>query len=140
MVISLNEGVNINCKLTDFGSARNVNMMMTNMTFTKGVGTPAYMAPEILERKKYKMPSDIYSFGTTILEILIWGDAYPKKDYKFPWDIAECVTNGQLPKTIELIENEQMKNVVLNCMKLNPEERLKINEMIEELQDGDCLF
>ncbi|ELP83647.1 protein serine/threonine kinase, putative, partial [Entamoeba invadens IP1] len=36
-----------NAKLTDFGSSRNINMMMTNMTFTKNIGTPKYMAPEI---------------------------------------------------------------------------------------------
>ena len=27
---------------------------MTNMTFTKGVGSPVYMAPEILKEEKYK--------------------------------------------------------------------------------------
>ena len=40
----------INAKLTDFGSSRNINMLMTNMTFTKGVGSPKFMAPEILKQ------------------------------------------------------------------------------------------
>ena len=44
----------VNAKLTDFGSSRNINMMMTNMTFTKGIGTPTYMSPEILNRQHYK--------------------------------------------------------------------------------------
>ena len=35
----------INSKLTDFGSSRNINMLMTNMTFTKGVGTAIFMSP-----------------------------------------------------------------------------------------------
>ena len=56
----------LNAKLTDFGSSRNINMLMTNMTFTKGVGTPKYMAPEILKREHYKKAADVYSFGTTI--------------------------------------------------------------------------
>ena len=34
----------INAKLTDFGSSITINMMMTNMTFTKGIGTPTYMS------------------------------------------------------------------------------------------------
>ena len=38
----------VTAKLTDFGSSRNINMMMTNMTFTKGIGSPTYMSPEIL--------------------------------------------------------------------------------------------
>ena len=37
--------IGVDVKPTDFGSSRNVNMLMTNMTFTKGIGTPTYMAP-----------------------------------------------------------------------------------------------
>ncbi len=44
----------INAKLTDFGSSRNINIMMTNMKFTKGIGTPVYMSPEILNKEHYK--------------------------------------------------------------------------------------
>ena len=55
LVISLDD-VKVNAKMTDFGSARNINMLMTNMTFTKGVGSPKYMAPEILNRNHYKTP------------------------------------------------------------------------------------
>ena len=54
LVISLDENL-VNAKLTDFGSARNFNLLMTNMTFTKGVGTPKYMAPEILFKEKYSL-------------------------------------------------------------------------------------
>ena len=45
LVFSLDEIITVNGKRTDFGSIRNVNTLMTNMTFTKGVGTPVYMAP-----------------------------------------------------------------------------------------------
>ena len=34
LVFSLNEELTVNGKLTDFGSNRNVHMLMTNMTFT----------------------------------------------------------------------------------------------------------
>ena len=40
LVFSLDEVLTVNGKLTDFGSSRNINPLMTNMTFTKGVGTP----------------------------------------------------------------------------------------------------
>ena len=45
LVFSLDEEVSVNGKLTDFGSSRNINLLKTNMTFTKGVGSPTYMAP-----------------------------------------------------------------------------------------------
>ena len=62
LVVSLDMNVKVNCKLTDFGSSRNINMLMTNMTFTKGIGSPSYMAPEILNREHYKKAADVYSF------------------------------------------------------------------------------
>ncbi|ELP94361.1 protein serine/threonine kinase, putative [Entamoeba invadens IP1] len=58
LVVSLDNNSKVNAKLTDFGSARNVNMMMTNMTFTKGIGTPKYMAPE----NQFKYAWDIVDF------------------------------------------------------------------------------
>ena len=64
----------INSKLTDFGSSRNINLMMTNMTFTKGIGTPTYMSPEILNQQHYKKSSDTYSFSITIYEVMKWDE------------------------------------------------------------------
>ncbi|ELP87063.1 tyrosine protein kinase, putative [Entamoeba invadens IP1] len=43
LVFSKNPNDKVNAKLTDFESARNVNMMMTNMTFTNGIGIPIYI-------------------------------------------------------------------------------------------------
>ena len=64
------------------------------MTFTKGIGSPAYMAPEILNQEYYKKSADIFSFAITMYEIFEWKEAYPKKDFKFPWNIAEFVVEG----------------------------------------------
>ena len=69
----------INSKLTDFGSSRNINMLMTNMTFSKGIGTPIYMSPEVLNREHYKKPSDIYSFSITIFECMKWLKSYSEE-------------------------------------------------------------
>ena len=65
-VISLDKIISVNGKLTDFGSSRNVNMLMTNMTFTKGIGPPTYTGQEIVNKDKYKKAADVFSFTTTI--------------------------------------------------------------------------
>ena len=54
-VFAFDAGASVSPKLTDFGSSRNDNLLMSNMTFTKGVGTPTNMAPEILKRRKTRM-------------------------------------------------------------------------------------
>ena len=84
LVFSLDEEVGVNGKLTDFGSSRNINMLMTNMTFTKGIGSPNYMAPEVLNKEKYKKPANIFSFGVTVFECFGWCDVYPKSVFKYP--------------------------------------------------------
>ena len=97
LVFSLSEVVErgANAKLTDFGSSRNINLLMTNMTFTKGVGTPTYMAPEVLNNRKYKKEADIFSFGVMMFECFKWGDAYPKSEFRYPWDIVNHVSSGK---------------------------------------------
>ncbi|ELP89571.1 protein serine/threonine kinase, putative [Entamoeba invadens IP1] len=132
LVFSLENNITVNAKLTDFGSARNINLMMTNMTFTKGVGTPSYMAPEVLLKKKYKTPADIFSFGVTIYSVMIWGDPYPKNEFPYPWNVATFVSDGRRQPKLNLT-NEEYK-LVSDCWDENPITRLKIAEVISRLK------
>ncbi|ELP95362.1 tyrosine kinase, putative, partial [Entamoeba invadens IP1] len=133
LVFSLESGIDVNAKLTDFGSSRNVNMMMTNMTFTKGIGTPTYMAPEVLKQEKYKKSADIYSFAITMYECFIWKEAYPKEDFKFPWKIAEFVNSGKRFDNTQNISNDLFK-LITKCWCQNQIERLKIEDITKKLQ------
>ncbi|ELP91796.1 tyrosine protein kinase, putative [Entamoeba invadens IP1] len=125
LVLSLDVNENVNAKLTDFGSSRNVNMLMTNMTFTKGVGTPIYMAPEILKQDKYKKSADIYSFAITMYEGIRWKEAYPISEFKYPWKKAEFVNSGNRLQKRDSI-NDQQFELISNCWKHNRELRITI--------------
>ena len=125
----------VNAKLTDFGSSRNVNLLVTNMTFTKGIGTPIYMAPEVLKQEHYKMPADVYSLAVTMYEILNWVEAYPTNDprFKFAWNVAEYIMSGnrlERPSTM----NEELCEVVNGSWCENPKERFTIEEIQFRLQ------
>ncbi|ELP95194.1 protein serine/threonine kinase, putative [Entamoeba invadens IP1] len=133
LMLSLNLNGNVNAKLTDFGSARNVNLLMTNMTFTKGIGTPIYMAPEVLKQEKYTKSADVYSFAITMFECFSWKDAYPITTFKFPWKIAEFVSSGKRPDisdTIPIVLNE----LIQKCWVQKQKERLDIHHIKEQLQ------
>ena len=123
----------VNAKLTDFGSSRNLNLLLTNMTFTKGIGTPKYMAPEILDRNKYKKSADIYSYGITLLEVMIWGEAFPKNQFRFAWTIAEFISSGKRPDTIKMM-NEELQMVVKMCWDHEPTFRPEIQDVIHRLK------
>ena len=101
---------------------------MTNMTFTKGVGTTTYMAPEILNREKYKKPADVFSFAVTMYEIMSWGICYPGKQFKFPWKIAEFVMSGQrMPKPDELSPDQF--RIIEESWCHEPKDRLEIGDL-----------
>ena len=135
LVISIDANSKVNCKLTDFGSSRNVNILISNITFTKGVGSPKYMSPELLERKKYKKPSDIYSFAITILEIMIWKNAFPKNDFKFAWDIAESVIEKKRPDSINEVTNSVIREIIEKSWCHNPKERLTIDQIVMMIEN-----
>ena len=123
LVFSLDEVLEVNGKLTDFGSSRNINLLMTNMTFTKGVGSPTYMAPEVLNQEKYKKAADVFSFGVMLYECFKWGEAYPKAVFKYPWHVSSFVQSGDRLERPNDMSND-VYDVVQQCWSQNPEDRI----------------
>ncbi len=52
-------------KVTDFGTSRLLTRKMTGL-----VGSPVWMAPEVLQAKQYSEKADVYSFGIVLWELL----------------------------------------------------------------------
>ena len=92
LVFSLDGVVDVFGKLTDFGSSRNINLLMTNMTFTKGVGTPTYMAPEILNKEKYKNAADVFLFGVMLYECFQWARRTGRRSSSIPGTLCHSST------------------------------------------------
>ncbi|ELP92314.1 protein serine/threonine kinase, putative [Entamoeba invadens IP1] len=133
LVVSLENEMNVNGKLTDFGSSRNINLLTTNMTFTKGIGTPVYMSEEVLKKEKYKKPADIYSLAITMYEMFIWGDIFPKNEFKFAWIIADFVSSGKRKeKPIDM--DQQLFELIQKTWASKPEDRPTIDKVIDDLQ------
>ncbi|ELP91761.1 protein serine/threonine kinase, putative [Entamoeba invadens IP1] len=130
LIFSLKKDILVNAKLTDFGSARNVNLLMTNMTFTKGVGTPIYMAPEVLNQEKYKEAADVFSFGVSMFEVCGWCEAYPKESFQFPWKVAEFVSGGRrLAQSSRITDDEY--EIIKSCWAHKTQDRPTMKEVVE---------
>ncbi|ELP87955.1 protein serine/threonine kinase, putative [Entamoeba invadens IP1] len=134
LVFSLEKEIDVNAKLTDFGSSRNVNMMMTNMTFTKGIGTPKYMAPEVLNKELYKKSADVYSFAITMYECFGWGNAFPKEHFSYPWKIADFISAGSRPSQYGDITDEEYL-IIVKCWGQIPSERIQMGKVVDLLKE-----
>ncbi|ELP89915.1 protein serine/threonine kinase, putative [Entamoeba invadens IP1] len=133
LVITLEKNIKANGKLTDFGSSRNINMLMTNMTFTKGVGTPKYMAQEILNKQHYKKSADVFSLAVTFYETLVWGEIYPSSMFKHAWSIADFVSEGKRRQCLENM-NQDAYDIINKMWDPKQENRPTINTSVDSMQ------
>ena len=72
-------GVSGEVKIFDFGLSRDIGtsaMYKEDLRLTNRVGTPRYMAPEILQGKNYNGKVDVYSFGILFWELFALENAF----------------------------------------------------------------
>eukprot|EP01006_Ploeotia_vitrea_P040268 TRINITY_DN66418_c10_g1_i1.p1 TRINITY_DN66418_c10_g1~~TRINITY_DN66418_c10_g1_i1.p1 ORF type:complete len:1178 (+),score=714.93 TRINITY_DN66418_c10_g1_i1:110-3643(+) len=115
-------------KVADFGLTR----FMTQKKAMTQVGTPMWMAPEIIMGKKYTEKADVYAFGIILWEILTRLEPYEDKE---PMQIVvEVVNNDLRPK----IPHEHRNNVLLplmqECWAPDPDERPGFKAVVERLE------
>ena len=68
-----------------------------------------------------------------MLQIMIWKDPFPKDVFRFAWNIADCVSSGNRPDTINEVRNKEMRRLIENTWNQNPKERLLINDIVAML-------
>jgi serine/threonine protein kinase len=65
--ILLNENAEV--KIADFGVADHLQNIIKNPTSGTAVGTPLWMAPEVIQKKSADAKCDVWSLGITIIEM-----------------------------------------------------------------------
>jgi serine/threonine protein kinase len=118
-----------NVKISDFGSSR---IYEVDMTMTKNVGTPLYMAREAAE-KTFDSKIDVYSFGLILYEIITGTGALTSCENKLKLflDLAEG-KRPDIPRTVLPFARQ----LIERCWSASPTERPSFSEMLGLLKDA----
>ncbi|ETK84697.1 TKL protein kinase [Phytophthora nicotianae CJ01A1] len=110
-------------KLSDFGISREAS----ESTMTGGMGTIAWIAPEVLQGERYSESADIFSLGITLSEMDTCG--HPYNSHKSEVDaltdakIALLVSTNAIKPTIEDDCPPEIRDVILKCVSFNASDR-----------------
>jgi serine/threonine protein kinase len=120
LVTSVSHTAAVNVRLSDFGTAISTNDVNVPSVHTGSIGTPAYMAPEIMANQPYNCKVDVYSLGMLSWEV--FAEAVPFSFLKRVWDLPRLVLDGMRP---ELPSDwpKGVRDVISDCWLQAPEKR-----------------
>jgi serine/threonine-protein kinase len=120
-------------KLMDFGVAQVVDL--ERMTVTGQIlGSPAYMAPEVLDGRTLDFRSDVFSVGVMLYQMATGTLPFSGKN---PHEVLRRVSEGKFadPRTVNRLVSDQLARVIARSLARKPEERYpSIEAMVTELR------
>jgi NIMA (never in mitosis gene a)-related kinase len=115
-------------KIGDFGISKALSKSCKKAkTF---IGTPPYMAPEVINSEKYDYPADIWSLGITFFELMTFNVPFEgNSDMGLFKNIIEG--NRFLRISNNSFYSLELINIVKKMISNNPKERPKIDEILD---------
>ncbi|KAK8844443.1 hypothetical protein M9Y10_024301 [Tritrichomonas musculus] len=127
-------------RVSDFGLSKCIFGSLSkssNLTMTGQIGTPMYMAPELLRGEdSYGSSVDVYAFSILAYEIVTGDSPYGDLGSLSSFVFANKVMSGYRPKLNSKIPRK-MQNLLSRCWSDNPHDRPSFDEIFEELSSDN---
>ena len=134
LVVSMEASSSVMCKLSDFGSTRDVNKFSPDLALTRGVGTPIFMAPELLAGKSdYRKSADVYSFAMSMVNVISGKLPFEGEPLSAPW--YQCVLSGVRPEMVGCCVPDDYMTLVRMCWAANPDERPEFDFVVRAINE-----
>ena len=110
------------------------------MHFNSQVGTPIYVAPEVVDGNRYGSSADVYSFGLMLLEALAGDSHVVRGTFNERARISKqqfvAASGWRPPIPPRLWEHHcEMAALLCECWSQDPQERPAFAEVLERLKN-----
>eukprot|EP01062_Namystynia_karyoxenos_P083077 TRINITY_DN9484_c0_g1_i1.p1 TRINITY_DN9484_c0_g1~~TRINITY_DN9484_c0_g1_i1.p1 ORF type:complete len:629 (+),score=162.14 TRINITY_DN9484_c0_g1_i1:104-1990(+) len=118
-------GVTGEVKLADFGASEKLEEIATGNV----VGTPYFMAPEVVKGAGASSASDIWSLGISAIELLTGRP--PHWDIRDPYAVMFRIASSDGPPELPQWLRPDARAFLDSCLTLNPWRRAKASELLQ---------
>ncbi|KAK8839270.1 hypothetical protein M9Y10_032202 [Tritrichomonas musculus] len=115
-----------NSKIIDFGLVHISNPSMSGNSMTKGIGTLAYMSPEMVNEEDYDNKTDVYSYGVVLFKL--FAERLPKQSMRDRLNNVPMEYPNESGKI-----SKYCINLIKRCTKFEPEQRPTFDEIIDDM-------
>ncbi|KAK8843865.1 hypothetical protein M9Y10_024941 [Tritrichomonas musculus] len=125
-------------KLVDFGYVKISESVLNEYSFvgdslTKGIGTFAYMSPEMVNEEDYDNKTDVYSFGV-ILYRLFYG-SLPKQSMKDKTNGVKIAIKNPTPPVSDFCAD-----LIKKCLEPSPSKRPSFSKILQLMREKSFML